>query len=112
MENILNPNFFYSYNILFNSYYGSPYSSSNLLNGYQYESSDLPIFEFYGSLYDSFDLFLEDHDILNEIQIGNYNVSDDKDRHFNYQEQEYDDSEYEEEENKLELNDQGMEFET
>ncbi|CAB5385024.1 unnamed protein product [Rhizophagus irregularis] len=87
--------------MLFNSYYDSPYSSSNLLNGYQYESSDLLIFEFYGSLYDSFDLFLEDHDILNEIQIGNYNVSDDKDRNFNYQEQEYDDSEYEEEENKL-----------
>ncbi|PKK75948.1 hypothetical protein RhiirC2_773014 [Rhizophagus irregularis] len=106
MENILNPNFFYSPNMLFNSYYDSPYSSSNLLNGYQYESSDLLIFEFYGSLYDSFDLFLEDHDILNEIQIGNVrkiDVSENKDinRNFNYQEQEYDDSEYEEEENKL-----------
>ncbi|GET52983.1 hypothetical protein GLOIN_2v1594083 [Rhizophagus irregularis DAOM 181602=DAOM 197198] len=100
--------------------------------------SDLPIFEFYISLYDSSDLFLEDHDILNETQIGNvrridvsvnedinrydfpederinslrYDISDDKDRNFNHQEREYDDSEYEEEENILELN-QRMEFET
>ncbi|CAB4375036.1 unnamed protein product [Rhizophagus irregularis] len=82
-------------------------------------------------------VFLEDHDILNETQIGNvkridvsvnedinrydfpederinsrwYDISDDEDRNFNHQEQEYDDSEYEEEENILELN-QGIEFE-
>ncbi|CAB5304648.1 unnamed protein product [Rhizophagus irregularis] len=39
-----------------------------------------------------------------------YDISDDEDRNFNHQEQEYDDSEYEEEENILELN-QGIEFE-
>ncbi|CAB4468690.1 hypothetical protein RhiirA1_463177 [Rhizophagus irregularis] len=102
--------------MLFNSYYDSPYSSLNLLNGYQYESSDLPIFEFYGFLYDSFDLFLKDYDILNEIQIGNVrkiDVSENKDinRNFNYQEQEYNGSEYKEKENKLELNNRGIEFE-
>ncbi|CAB4481251.1 uncharacterized protein OCT59_003132 [Rhizophagus irregularis] len=123
--------------MLFNSYYDSSYSGSDLLDGYQYESPDLPIFEFYGSPYDSSNLFFEDHDILNETQIGNvrkidvsvnedinrynfsedekinsrrYDVSDDEDRNFNHQEWEYDDSEYEEEENILELN-QGMEFE-
>lgn len=122
--------------MLFNSYYDSSYSGSDLLNGY-HESPDLPIFEFYGSPYDSSDLFLEDHDTLNETQIGNvrrmdvsenedinrydfpederingrYDVSDDEDRNLNHQEWEYDDSEYEEEENRLELN-QGMEFET
>ncbi|CAB4418039.1 unnamed protein product [Rhizophagus irregularis] len=137
MENILDPNFSYSPDMLFNSYYDSSYSGSDLLNSYQYESPDLPIFEFYGSPYDSSDLFLEDHDILNETQIGNvrrmdvsenedinrydflkderingrYDVSDDEDRNLDHQEWEYDDSEYEEEENKLELN-QGMEFET
>jgi hypothetical protein len=138
MENILNTNFSYNPDLLFNSYYDTSYSGSDLLNGYQYESPDLPIFEFYGSLYDSSDLSLKDHDILNETQIGNvrridvsenediyrydfpedekinirYDVSDDKDRNFNHQEWEYDDdSEYEEEENRLELN-QEMEFET
>ncbi|EXX64582.1 hypothetical protein RirG_141340 [Rhizophagus irregularis DAOM 197198w] len=60
MENILDPNFSYS-----------PDIGSDLLNSYQYESPDLPIFEFYGSSYDSSDLFLEDHDTLNETQIGN-----------------------------------------
>ncbi|PKY32418.1 hypothetical protein RhiirB3_532058 [Rhizophagus irregularis] len=111
MENILNSNFFYSPDMLFNSYYDSSYSGSDLLN---------------------------DYDILNETQIGNvrridvsvnedinrynfpenkkinshwYDVLDDEDRNFNHQEREYDDSEYEEEENRLELN-QRMEFET
>ncbi|CAB5358760.1 unnamed protein product [Rhizophagus irregularis] len=138
MENILNPNFSYSPNMLFNSYYDSSYSGSDLLDGYQYESPDLLIFEFYGFPYDSSDLFLEDYDILNETQIGNvrridvsvnedinrydfpederinsrrYDISDDEDRNFNHQEWEYDDSKYEEEKNILELN-QGMEFET
>ena len=71
MENILDPNFSYSPDMLFNSYYDSSYSGSDLLNGYQYESPDLPIFEFYGSPYDSSDLFLKDHDTFNETQIGN-----------------------------------------
>ena len=131
MENI-NTNFFYGPNLLFNSYYNSSYSGSDF-NVYQYESPDSPIFEFYGSPYDSSDLFLEDNEIFNEIQIGNvridipenkniygydflkeinrYDVSDDKDRNVDHQEWENDDSEYEKEENRLELN-QGMEFET
>ncbi|CAB4473026.1 unnamed protein product [Rhizophagus irregularis] len=94
MENILDPNFSYSPDMLFNSYYDSSYSGSDLLNSYQYESPDLPIFEFY-----------------DERINGRYDVSDDEDRNLNHQEREYDDSEYKEEENKLELN-QVMEFET
>jgi hypothetical protein len=69
MENILNTNFSYNPDLLFNSYYDSSYNDSDQSNIYQ--SSDPPIFEFYGSAYDSSDLLLEDHDIFNEIQIGN-----------------------------------------
>jgi hypothetical protein len=68
--------------MLFNSYYDSSYSGSDLLNSYQYKSLNLPIFEFYGSPYNSSDLFLKDHDILNETQIGNVkriDVSENKD---------------------------------
>ena len=132
MENILNTNFSYSPDLLFNSYYDSSYSGSDLFNVYQHESPDPPIFEFYGSAYDSSDLFLDD--TFNETQIGigridsipenediyrydfpeneninRYDVSDDED--INHQEWEYNNSECEEVENRLKLN-QEMEFKT
>ncbi|PKY53235.1 hypothetical protein RhiirA4_471335 [Rhizophagus irregularis] len=73
MENtILNTNFFYnnlydSSDPLFNSYYDSLYNNSDLLsNSFSYLSiAKTP--------YDFFDLFLENDEIANEIQIGNEN---------------------------------------
>ncbi|PKY50167.1 hypothetical protein RhiirA4_466495 [Rhizophagus irregularis] len=46
------------------------------------------------------------YDFLEDEKINShwYDVSDDEDRNFNYQEWEYDNSEYKEEENRLELN--------
>ncbi|CAB5395304.1 unnamed protein product [Rhizophagus irregularis] len=64
MENILNSNFFYSPDMLFNSYYDSSYSGSDLLN---------------------------DYDILNETQIGNVrriDVSVNEDINSEYEEEE------------------------
>ena len=128
MENILNTNFSYNPDPLFDSYYDSSYSGSDLFNVYQHQFPDPPIFEFYGSAYDSSDLFL--NDTFNETQIGigridsisenediyrydfpkdeninRYDVSD-EDRNID---QEYNDSKCEEEDNKLELN-QEMKF--
>ncbi|UZO22785.1 uncharacterized protein OCT59_015135 [Rhizophagus irregularis] len=115
MENVLDPNFSYSPDMLFNSYYDSSYSGLDLLNSYQYESPDLPIFEFYGNVRRMDVSENEDinrYDFPEDERInGRYDISDDEDRNLNHQEREYDNSEYEEEENKLELN-QGMEFET
>ncbi|RIA87363.1 hypothetical protein C1645_827893 [Glomus cerebriforme] len=50
MENIVpntNTNFSYTSDLLFNSYYDSSYNDSDLFTIYQYNSSNLPIFEFY-----------------------------------------------------------------
>ncbi|RIA87740.1 hypothetical protein C1645_827323 [Glomus cerebriforme] len=133
MENIIsntNTNFFYTSDLLFNSYYDSSYNDSDLFTIYQYNFPDLPIFEFYSSSYDSSDLSL-DHEIYNETQIENeridvledenicrYDVLEVKDRNVDHQEKEYNNSDYkkeekedneEEKENELKLS-QGMKF--
>lgn len=82
MENtVLNTNFSYnnlydSSDPLFNSYYDSSYNDSDLsLNSRHNPSVDTfnPIFNF---SYDFSDLFLENDEIANEIQIGNESLVD------------------------------------
>ncbi|RIA88070.1 hypothetical protein C1645_826901 [Glomus cerebriforme] len=103
MENIIpntNTNFPYTSDLLFNSYYDSSYNDSDLFTIYQYNSPDLPIFEFYG-----------------DENICRYDVLKVEDRNVDHQEKEYNNSDYkkeeeeeeEEEENELKLN-QGIEF--
>jgi|SRR5688572_7415069 len=98
MENIV-PSTNFSHNslynnsdMLFNSYYDSSYNDSDLLqfNTYHnslYNSSDLILDFSHGFS----DLFLENHDIYNETQIGDEVIEDYLKDH---QVEEYDDSEY------------------
>ncbi|PKC03316.1 hypothetical protein RhiirA5_423940 [Rhizophagus irregularis] len=123
MENIvLNTNFSYnnlydSSDPLFNSYYDSSYNDSDLLSNSHHNSSVDTFNPLFNFLYDFSDLFLENDEIANEIQIGNESLVDflkdhmkdrQKDRNesiniirnhlenYHYEE-EYDNSEYESE---------------
>ncbi|CAB4418496.1 unnamed protein product [Rhizophagus irregularis] len=82
MENIvLNTNFSYnnlydSSDPLFNSYYDSSYNDSDLLSNSRHNSSVDTFNPLFNFSYDFSDLFLENDEIANEIQIGNESLVD------------------------------------